>query len=119
MIGTKHFSVEQSDDVIVIRFVDTRYFDTDKYAHLQQDLLDFVERQQPGMLLVDLASIEYCSTALINALLMAQKRMKSWAGRMRLFGLSEVVQETLQHLRLVGTLLLVYADETAAKNACA
>jgi anti-anti-sigma factor len=97
--------------------VDTKYFDTDNYAQLQRDLVKFVERQQPRKLLVDLGRIEYCSTALISGLLMAQRRVTAAAGTMKLFGLREVVLETLQHLKLVDTMLSVYADETGARDA--
>ena len=113
----ENFIVKQSGDVTIVRIVDTRLFDADNYAQLQQDLVDFVAHQQPRELLVDLSNIEYCSTALIAALLMAQKCLLSCVGVMKLFGLSEVVLETLHRLRLVGTVLSVYADETAAKNA--
>ena len=119
MIGTECFRVEQSGDVTIVRIVDTRDFDTDNYAQLQIDLVDFVDRRKPPKLLVDLGSIQYCSTALTNTLLLAQKRMNAWTGQMKLFGLSEVVLETLHRLRLVGTLFSVCADETAAKHACA
>ncbi len=86
MLGAAYFSGEQCDDVTIVRFVDTSHFDTEKYAQLQQDLVDFVERQQPQKLLVDLGNIEYCSTALIRALLIAQKRVEAGSGMMKLFG---------------------------------
>ncbi len=119
MTGTAPFAVEQGEDVTIVRIADTRYFDTDHYAQLQHALVDFVERQQPGKLLADLGNVQYCSTALINTLLIAQNRMNTWAGVMKLFGLSEVVLETLQRLKLADTLLSVYADEAAARQACA
>jgi anti-anti-sigma regulatory factor len=115
MIGTESFSVEQCDDVLIVRFVSTRYFDTDDYTQLQQDLVNFVERRQPDKLLVDLGNVEYCSTALTNALLMAQRRIQARSGIMKLFGLSEFVHETLHRLKLVDTVFSVCDDETAAK----
>lgn len=118
MIDTKSFSTERRDDVTIVRFVDTSYFDTDEYAQLQQELAEFVAREQPRMLLVDLREIQYCSTAFISALLKAQNSLQSWAGTMKLFGLSQVVLETLQHLKLAGSVLSVYGDEEAAKQAC-
>ena len=118
MIGTECFRVEQAGDIAIVRIVDTRSFDVDDYAQLQQDLVDFVAHQQPRELLVDLGNIEYCSTALIAALLMAQKCLQTRPGVMRLFGLSEVVLESLQLLKLLGGVFSVYADETAAKHAC-
>ena len=119
MVGTKSFSTELRDDVTIVRFVDTSYFDTDKYAQLQQELAEFVARERPKILLVDLSDVQYCSTAFISALLAAQNSLQSWAGDMKLFGLSQVVLETLQRLSLVGSVLSVYADEEAAKQACA
>lgn len=117
IIGAAHFSAEQCDDITLVRLVDTSRFHTDQYAQLQQDLEDFVERQQPRKLLVDLGNIEYGSSALISVLLIAQKRVEAGSGVMKLFATREVVLETLQCLKLTGTVFSVYADETAAKNA--
>lgn len=116
MLGAEYFSVEQTFDITVVRIVDTRTFDVDDYAQLRQNLADLVAQQRPTKLLVDLSKIEYCSTALTSALLMAQKRMQSWAGVMKLFGLSEVVLETLKRLRVLGTVLSVCIDEAAARK---
>jgi len=49
---------------------------------------------------------------------MVQRRVQARSGVMKLFGLREIVQETLQQLKLVGTLFSVCVDEIAAKNAC-
>jgi len=118
MIRSESFSVEKSGDMTILCIADTRFFDTDKYAKLQHDLLAFVTADRPLKLLVDLSNVEYCSTALTNTLLIAQKRTSAWNGQMKLFGLSEVVLETLQRLKLVNTCLSVCADEEAAKQAC-
>jgi anti-anti-sigma factor len=117
MIDTECFQVEQSGNITIVRLEDSRYFDTDKYAQFQQDLLGFVEREQPTMLLVDLSNLVYLSTALTNTLLIAQRRVHANYGKMKLFGLNETVREALQHLRLIDTVLAVYPSETAAKNA--
>ncbi|MCU0872193.1 MAG: STAS domain-containing protein [Pirellulaceae bacterium] len=116
MIGAECFSVEQTGDVTVVRIVDTRDFDTDNYAQFQENLAYFVSHQQPRELLVDMSNVVYCSTALIAALLMAQKCLPR-PGVMKLFGLSECVLESLQHLKLVGTAFSVCADESAARTA--
>jgi len=117
MIGAEWFSVEQSGEVTVVRIVDTREFDTDSYAQLQQNLAEFVASEQPRKLLVDLSNVYLCSTALIAGLIMAQKRIESCAGVMKLFGLSEVIMETLQRLKLAGTVLQVCTDEADARKA--
>ncbi len=119
MIRSESFSVETSEDITIVRIADTRFFDTDKYTKLQHDLLAFVTAGKPRRLLVDLSNVDYCSTALTNTLLIAQKRTNGWNGQMKLFGLSEVVLETLQRLKLVNTSLSVCADEEAARQAVA
>jgi PAS domain S-box-containing protein len=116
--GASSFRVAQDEGFTIVRFEDTKYFDTEHYSELQHDLVNFVEREQPDKLLADLSDVEYCSTALINALLMVQRRVQARSGVMKLFGLREIVQETLQQLKLVGTLFSVCVDEIAAKNAC-
>jgi anti-sigma B factor antagonist len=117
MIGTEYFRVEEEGKVTCIRFADTSRFDTDDYAQLQRDLVDFVESRQPRKLIVDLGEVVYCSTALVNALLMAERRIRAEGGKMNLFGLNEYVLETLQRLKLVDTIFSVCADESAAQSA--
>jgi anti-anti-sigma factor len=116
-IGTTWFTIEQSDDITIVRFANTEVFDTEGYARLHSELMALVERHQPRKLLLDLSNIRYCSTAFINTLLMVQKRIQSWAGLMKLFGLREVVLETLNILGLIGTVFSVCADEAAARTA--
>ena len=118
LLECESFTVEQNDDAMVVRFIDPRHFDTGRYVQLQEDLVDFVEDQKPRKLLLDLGRIDYCSTALINALLMAQKRVQAGSGMIKLFGLHGVLLEAVQHLKLIDTVFSVYSDETAAKNAC-
>ncbi len=116
-VKTEYFSVEQGDDVTIVRLRDMKHFDAENYAQLQQHLVGLVERQQPPKLLVDLGNVEYCATALINVLLTTQKSVQARSGVTKLCALREVLLETLQCLKLDGTVFSVYADETDAKNA--
>ena len=118
LIERESFAVEQCGDMTIIRLVDPWHFETVEYAQIQQELMDFVERRQPRHLLVDLANIEYCATALINALLMAQGRVHAGSGEMKLFGLHGGMLEAMQHAKLIDTMFSVYSDEAAARNAC-
>jgi len=114
MVATEKFSIEQSEGITIIRVSDTTLFDTDDYAELQRQLVEYVERSQSLNLAVDLSRVQYCSTALTNTLLMAQKRAEASGGKMRLFGLSEVVLETLDRLKLANSFFAIYPDEAAA-----
>lgn len=117
MTKSDYFRVEQRDDATIIRFGDTSRFETDDYARLQRDLVTFVERELPRKLLVDMAQVAYCSTALINSLLMAERRVRGATGVMKLFGLNDYMRETLERLKLIGTIFSIYADEAAADGA--
>ncbi len=119
LIECDSFAVEQCGDALIVRFVDTRHFDTGRYVQLQQDLVDFIEHHRPAVLLLDLGRVAFCSTAFINALLMAQKCVQAGSGKMMLFGLHGVLREAMEHLKMIGTVLSVCDDETAAKQACA
>lgn len=117
MTRNEYFRIERDGGVTCIRFPDTSRLDTDDYAQLQRDLVDFVESQTPGKLIVDLSEIVYCSTALINALLMAERRVRAGNGTMHLFGLNEYMLETLQRLKLVDTIFSICPDEFTAQSA--
>jgi anti-anti-sigma factor len=113
---TRHFTVEQSGGITIVRLADLRHFDTEKYVELQRELLELVEHQQPGKLLVDLGNVKYCMTALISTLLTTQKRVQAGLGTMKLCSLQEVLRQAMECSKLIGTTFSVYADEATAKN---
>ncbi len=117
MTRNEYFCIEQDGGVTCIRFFDTSRLDTDDYAQLQHDLIEFVESHSPRKLIVDLSEVVFCSTALINALLMAERRVRANHGTMNLFGLNEYMLDTLQRLKLVDTIFSICADESAAQSA--
>jgi anti-anti-sigma regulatory factor len=98
----RYFDVEQRGPVTEIRLADTRYFDTDRYTELRDELLAFVEQERPLRLLVDLSRVEYCSTAVMGALIAVQARLALHPaiGTMKLCGIREVVGESLRRLKL-------------------
>ena len=110
----EHFDVEQCDGVTVIRLADPKFFDTDRYAELRRELVEFVEQQRPQKLLVLFSRVEYCSTALVSALLMVKDRVESEDGLIKLSGLSDTAREVFENLKLAGTVFDIYTDETAA-----
>lgn len=114
--GSRNFLVEEHGGVSVVRLANANYFDRDNYTLLQQRLLDFVEDRFPEILLIDLSKLVCLSTALIGTLLHVQKRIRVAGGKMRLFGLSPNVLESLQHLKLAGTVFAIYPDESSARG---
>jgi anti-anti-sigma factor len=110
----KHFVAEERGDLAKIRLGNPAHFDTGQYADLQRELAEFVEEQRPGKLLVDLSAVEYCSTAVINALMISKESLESKGGRMVVFGTSNTVREAFQRLNLEGTVFSIFATEDEA-----
>jgi len=114
MTSFKHFDAKRRRDVIEIRLVNPAFYDVDSYAELWEELIDFVEQERPRKLLVDFSRVEYCSTAVMNALLIAQKHLQSDGGLMKLYGMNDSVREAFQRLNLDGTAFDIHAGESAA-----
>jgi hypothetical protein len=117
MIDTEYFRIEEGSEGTCIRFADTSRFDTDDYAQLQRDLVDFVESRQPRKLLVDLGEVVYCSTALINALLMAERRVRAERGNHESVRLERVHARNAPAAETGRHVFSVCGDESAAQNA--
>jgi len=117
MIALNFFDVDQSGDVTELRLADSSLYDVPRYEELRDELIGFVERQRPARLIVDFSAIEYCSTAVIAAVLMAKRRMESKGGQMKLCGMSDGVRETFQMLKLDGTIFDILATNADAVNA--
>ena len=117
MIALHYFDVEQSGGVIEIRLTDSSLFDVPRYEELRDELIRFVDQQQPSRLIVDFSAIEYCSTAVIAAVLMVKRRMEPEGGQMKLSGMNEAVRETFQYLKLDGIIFDIHTSNEAAVNA--
>ena len=55
------------------------------YEKLQEEVVGFVEQQRPSRLIVDFSAVDYRSTAVIAAVLMAKKRIEPGGGQMKLW----------------------------------
>ena len=114
-----YFDVEQRGSIIEIHLADTRFFDTERYAELLDELLAFVDQERPRRLLVNLSRVGYCSTAVMNALIAVQKHLASLpaAGVMKLCGASEVVNEALRRLKLDQGVFDIHSTDASAIHA--
>jgi len=113
----EHFDVERCDDITVIRLANPELFDTEHYAELRRELIEFTEEQRPRKLLVLFSRVKYCSTALISALLVVRGHVESEDGLIKLGGLNETAREVFENLKLAGTVFDIHADEAAAMEA--
>ena len=113
----QYFDVEQCDDITVVRLASPDLFDTEHYAELRRELVEFVERQRPKKLLVLFSRVRYCSTALISALLLVKDHIETEDGLIKLSGMNDTAREVFENLKLAGTVFDIYTDESAAREA--
>ena len=95
---------------------DTTHFDVPRYVELQGELFAFIELYRPDQLVIDFERIRYCSTALINGVLRARRRLDDIGGTMKLCGMCESVRDAFRGLNLDGTVFQIYdtLDEALA-----
>ena len=115
----RYFDVEQRGPVTELHLTDTKFFNTEHYAELVDELLAFVEQARPRRLLINLSRVGYCSTAVMNALIAVQRQLASLpvTGVMKLCGASEVVDEALRRLRLDQGIFDIHSTEVDAIRA--
>lgn len=117
MIAPRHFDVKRAGDVTELRLADPSLFDIRHYEELQDDVVDYVEHQRPGKLIVDFSDVGYCSTAVIAAMLMVRKHLESEGGQIKLCEMSDEVREAFQTLKLDGTIFEILATKSDAAKA--
>ena len=79
----RHIEVDYRDDVAVLRILDARPL-AQKADQLSDEIMEFVELYEPTNLIVDFGKIEYFSTTVVNALLMAARNLAQFGGRLKL-----------------------------------
>jgi anti-anti-sigma regulatory factor len=117
MAQYKHFKTQQLDEVTEIRLVDPKLFETLIVNELQDELLSFIIEHHPRKLLIDFKSVTHCSTAVINGLLRAKKRLAEEGGQLKLCGMAKTVREAYKMLNLDGTVFDIYDDTASAIKA--
>jgi len=114
MTAVQYFSRRQHGEVTELRLANPANFDVPRYEELRDELNEFVDQHRPGKLLVDFSDVQYCSTALIAALVQIKKRMGPEGGQIRFCGMNDAVRDTFKWLRLDGTLFDIYDTQSAA-----
>jgi anti-anti-sigma regulatory factor len=104
----RHFRVEPKGYVTVLELLNPCLADTLVVTELQDELLDFIESQNPTHLLIDFRNVAQCSTAVINGLLRSKKRLLVDGGQLKLCGMSPLIREAYQMLNLDGTVFQIY-----------
>jgi anti-anti-sigma factor len=115
MVSTyRRFEVRFEGGIPVLQLQDPRSYDTQDYAELQGELLRHAAEARPEKVVVDLANVQYCSTAVINGLIQLRKRLAQHGGKVKLSGLSAEVREAFRHLHLEPAVFDIYDTPGAA-----
>jgi len=114
MTGAKRFRTQEMTDVVIVELTDSRLHDMLFITDLHDELLEFVETRHPQKLLVDFRVVSICSTAVINSLLRAKKRMLGWGGQLKLCEMQTGVRDAYRMLNLDGTVFEIHDDRGSA-----
>lgn len=112
----EHFSVTRTNGVLIVVLSDPKLFDTAVITEWQEELLSLVEAEGPNKAVVDFSQVVHCSTAVINGLLRAKKRIVKAGGQLKLCGMEASIRDAYRLLNLDGTVFLIYetVDEAVA-----
>ena len=108
MAADNRFDVEMDGDVTVVRLSDPKLHEMILISQLHDELLQLIEQQHPNKLLIDFAMVTQCSSAVINSMLMARKRLLEYGAVVRLCSMHQQVREAFELLRLDGTLFQIF-----------
>jgi len=109
-----HFLIEDRSVAIVLTLVDPKLFDTLLVAELDDELIAYVDGLQPHHLVINFRRVTQCSTAVINSVLRAKKRLVARNGAVKLCGMNDAIRSAYRMLNLDGTVFNIYDDVEAA-----
>lgn len=113
----KHIQPENIGEATIFRLLDAKLADTLIVNELEDEILEAIDEQQPKRLVIDFTNVKLCSTAVVNGLLRARKRLATTDGRLKLCGMIEPIRDGYRILNLDGTVFEIHEDIAAALRA--
>ena len=112
----EHFAVNRAAGILSVELSDPKLFDTAVITEWQNEILRLVDTERPAKMVVDFSKVVHCSTAVINGLLLARKRIVKAGGQLKLCGMVDSIRDSYRLLNLDGTVFLIYEtiDEAIA-----
>jgi anti-anti-sigma factor len=116
-MGEYHcFEIEQYGGATVIRLVDPQRMTGLLVGEFQEELQKFVESQAPKRVVIDFGRVAFCSSAVIDALIRAKRRLVSAGGQVRLCDMTPEVREAFGMLNLDGTVFQIVPSVSEAAS---
>jgi anti-anti-sigma factor len=113
---SRFFSVRKEPDFTTVR-LDGGVSDSQLAEELMHQLATFIDDVGPVKLLVDFVDVESCPSAVIAALIAAQRRSEALGGQMKLSIPSDRIRAVFQRLNL-NLLFDIYANRDDAICVC-
>jgi len=113
----RHLAVEPRGNVAVVQLLDSKLADALVVSELQEEMLELIETENPTNVLVSFTGVNQCSTAVINGLLRAKKRIMADGGQLKLCGMNDMIREAYRMLNLDGTVFKIYENADDALDA--
>ena len=111
------FQARVENGLALIDLIDLRHYGRLMDQELRDELLSYYAAERPPRLLINFGNIEHCPTAMINALIVLERRVKAAGGSIALSDLSPRVRDVFKLLKLDGTVFNIYANEQSARSA--
>lgn len=113
----RHFEVEPVENVVIVKLTSFELLDRLVTNELQDELVQFLEVQQPPRVVISFVQVRRCSTETINALLRGRKRVVGYGGQMSLCDMQAKIREVFRLLNLEGTVFQIHDTVADALNA--
>ena len=104
----EHLVVRHMQNALIIQLIDPKLFDTNTVTELQDEMLRAIDEEKPQNAIVDFSYVVHCSTAVINGLLRAKRRILANDGKLVLCGMTEGIRDAYKMLNLDGTVFSIY-----------
>ena len=110
---TKYTTLEEQNDVLVVKFTMKMLNDEENIEQLGQELFSLVEQYNRMKLAVDMSQVEYLTSSVLGKLITLHRKLHRLQGRLALFGLTEGVTGILRTSKLL-TYFTVAGDKDSA-----
>ncbi len=95
-----YFRVEAQNDCVVVTFHAENLTEDDNLELLNQEMLALVEQYQVRLLVVNLASVQYLTSAVLAKLITLHRRLHRKDGHLAICGVKDVVDDVFRASRL-------------------
>ena len=101
------------EDVSVVKFIDERMIEPAQIEKLGSELMDAVSGDDGDRVVINFENVCFFSSAAVSKLLVAEKRIRSQGGRLRLSNLRPEVHDVF-HLTNLDSVFAIEEEQDAA-----